>query len=154
MDALNPTVERPDTADVRDLLLRHFQLMRSQSPEESCHVMAPDALSDADALLFGLRRDGVLLGIGAITVIGTDHGELKSMHTAEEARGQGVGRRLINGLTDAAEARGIKRLSLETGTGATFAAARQLYLSEGFSICPPFGSYTADPLSVFMTKLL
>ena len=135
---------------MRALLRRHFQLMRSQSPPDSCHVMEPDA----GALLLGLRQDGVLLGLGALTVIGPDHGELKSMHTAEEARGKGIARRLIHALCAAARADGIKRLSLETGSAAAFAPARGLYLSEGFSICPPFGDYAEDPLSVFMTKLL
>nr|WP_299346363.1 molybdenum cofactor synthesis domain-containing protein [uncultured Maritalea sp.] len=48
----------------------------------------------------------------------------------------------------------MRKVSLETGSDASFLAARNLYLSEGFAVCPPFGSYTLDPLSVFMTRTL
>ena len=37
---------------------------------------------------------------------------------------------------------------------AFFEAARNLYTSFGFVPCPPFGSYKADPNSVFMTMQL
>lgn len=152
MDSLTLSAEDPSAADVRALLQRHFDLMRANSPEESCHVMAPDALSAADVTLLGARRDGVLLGVGALSDIGGNHGELKSMHTAAEARGQGVARQLLRGLVNQAINRQMTRVSLETGTAPDFAAARALYLSEGFVTCPPFGSYVNDPLSTFMTK--
>jgi len=45
----------------------------------------------------------------------------------------------------------LSRLSLETGSSAYFAPARRMYLNQGFTECPPFGGYTADPNSVFMT---
>ena len=152
MDALILTHERPETADVRALLQRHFDLMRSQSPEESCHVMAPESLGEAGATLLGIRRNGVLLGLGALARIGDTVGELKSMHTATEARGQGVARHLLRALLEHARAEGIGTVSLETGSDPDFAAARALYTSEGFAVCPPFGSYVHDPLSVFMTR--
>jgi putative acetyltransferase len=45
-------------------------------------------------------------------------------------------------------------LSLETGSAASFAAARTMYMKNGFEICGPFGDYKLDPHSVFMTKQL
>jgi putative acetyltransferase len=152
MDALTLSVEDPATPDVRALLQRHFDLMRSQSPAESCHVMAPDTLTAAGAVLLGVRRDGMLLGVGALARVGPSEGELKSMHTASEARGQGVARQLLQALILRAQDMGLTRISLETGTAAPFAAARSLYAAEGFVECPPFGSYVRDSLSVFMTK--
>lgn len=154
MDPLTLSTEDPATADVRTLLLRHFDLMRANSPEESCHVMTPDALKAADITLLGIRRDGVLLGVGALSDIGGNHGELKSMHTAAEARGQGIARQLLRALCDQAAQKQMTRVSLETGTASDFAAARALYASEGFDHCPPFGNYVVDPLSTFMTKAL
>ncbi len=35
-----------------------------------------------------------------------------------------------------------------------FAPARHLYLKFGFTPCDPFGSYRADPNSVFFTKTI
>jgi putative acetyltransferase len=42
-------------------------------------------------------------------------------------------------------------VSLETGTGAAFAAARALYAAAGFEPCAPFGSYTVNPHSACLT---
>lgn len=154
MDPLSVTFEQPNTADVRALLERHFALMRSLSPAESCHVMAPETLLDAGATLLGVREAGVLVGVGALTRIGDDAGELKSMHTAQEARGKGVARHLLQALLQEARDRGMTQISLETGSAAEFQAARSLYESEGFEECPPFGAYQLDPLSTFMTLRL
>lgn len=146
------SLETPDSADVRALLVRHFELMRSMSPAESCHVMAPDALIEANVTLLGIRREGVLLAVGALAQIGPQEGELKSMHTAAEARGQGLARHLLRALLARATAEGFSKVSLETGSADEFAPARALYDAEGFTPCAPFGSYLLDPLSVFMTR--
>ncbi|MEP3918083.1 GNAT family N-acetyltransferase [Ascidiaceihabitans sp.] len=154
MDALSITVERADTPAVAALLTRHHALMRAGSPEESCHVMDVSELVAADVTLLAARQGDQLLGVGALKVIGADHGELKSMHTAQEARGKGVARAILNVLQDKAQEQGLSRLSLETGTADMFAPARALYHAEGFQVCPAFGGYVADPLSVFMTRTL
>ncbi|WP_298969542.1 GNAT family N-acetyltransferase [uncultured Roseobacter sp.] len=139
--------------EVAELLNRHFQLMRSQSPLESCHVLPAEALTDESIRLYALREDGATLAIGAIKICGS-WGELKSMHTAEEARGRGVGRALLAALMREAQGLGLARLKLETGSGPEHAAARRLYENAGFEQCPPFGGYAKDPLSVFMSRAL
>lgn len=157
MDTLNDLTFAQDTAtteDVRALLAHHFDMMRANSPISSCHVMEPEALVDAQATLIAARQLGKLLGVGAIRQIGPQHAELKSMHTADAARGQGVGQALLEQLLDRARADGMKRVSLETGTIGLFAPARALYLRNGFAECGPFGDYVLDPLSVFMTRVL
>ena len=140
--------------DVAMLLLAHHQQMRAATQEESCHVMDPDGLIEAGARLVGLREAGSLLGIGALVRIDDGHGELKSMHTARAARGRGVARAILRHLMRTAYQSGLYRLSLETGSDRMFEPARQLYRSEGFEICAPFGGYRPDPLSVFMTRRL
>ncbi|MCL6283738.1 GNAT family N-acetyltransferase [Ruegeria sp. 2012CJ41-6] len=140
--------------DIRALLLRHFALMRDASPEESCHVMQPDALLEAGAVLISARHGDAVLGIGALTEIAPGHGELKSMHTAAEARGRGVARAILQALISEAQDRALQRVSLETGSDPLFAPARALYIAHGFNECPPFGEYREDPLSVFMTRSL
>lgn len=155
MDSLTVAFDIPTTPDVRALLERHFNLMRAGSPAESCHVMQPDALLERGAILVAAReKDGALLGIGALTRIAPNHGELKSMHTASEARGQGVGQAVLAELINTARARDMTRLSLETGSSDIFAPARALYARNGFASCGPFGDYRLDPLSVFMTRTL
>ena len=57
----------------------------------------------------------------------------------------------IGHLIDVARTLGMTRLSLETGSWIYFHPAHELYRKHGFLECPPFGEYTADPNSIFMT---
>lgn len=134
---------------VAELISAHFQLMRSQSPAESCHVLPADGLSEPDISLFAAYDGQQLLGIGALKAC-DGYQELKSMHTESRARGRGVARKLLRFLMNEARVAGATRIFLETGAQQEHAPARRLYQSAGFQICPPFGSYVEDPLSVFM----
>jgi putative acetyltransferase len=140
-----------DEPDVAALIKRHVALMRSQTPEEACHVMTSEALADKDTELLVLREAGRACAIGALRHMGT-WGELKSMHTAVEARRRGLGRAMVRALVERARDAGLTDVNLETGSGPDHMAARALYASEGFSECPPFGGYRAHPLSVFMMR--
>jgi putative acetyltransferase len=113
-----------------------------------------DELCDPAVSFFSFRRDGVLLAVGALQRLGPDHAEVKSMHTVEAARGQGIGRRMIEHLIAVAREAGYTRVSLETGSMEEFAAARALYASAGFEVCEPFASYRASPNSTYMTLRL
>ena len=148
-DVLRVAARDPDVAA---LLERHFQLMRSQSPPESCHVLPADDLADPDITLFAIREKESAVAIGALRRFGQADGELKSMHTAAEHRGRGLARHLLQGLIRHAAGEGVRSLWLETGSGPEHAAARGLYAAEGFTPCPPFGDYSEDPLSIFMTR--
>ena len=143
----------PDQPDVAELLTAHLQLMRAQTPAESCHALDPDALAGPQIALYCLRQDGRAVAVGAIQTQ-DNWGELKSMHTRHALRGRGIGRRLLIGLIEEARVRAPTGLRLETGSGSEHAAARALYASEGFTPCPPFGAYAPDPLSTFMQRAL
>jgi len=137
------------------LLAAHFDLMRAQSPAESCHVMTADELRGADARVFvGMEPEGRAVAVGALKPFGEGEAELKAMHCLQARRGQGYGRALLSHLVCVAEDAGVRTLWLETGSSAEFAAARALYASAGFEPCAPFGTYRPDPLSVFMTRSL
>ena len=139
---------------VKALIERHFKLMRETSPPESCHVMEASELTAAGATLYALSDGDEVLGIGALKPLAPEHGEIKSMHVAAEARGKGASKALLEALLREARDKGMKRVSLETGVEDAFLAARGLYERYGFETCPPFGDYVEDPLSVFMTKTL
>ncbi len=149
---MNVVETTPADPRVRDLLELHLRLMRDTSPPESCHVMDPGELSDADARLLAIFDADLALGVGAFKGISATEAELKSMHTRAEARGRGVARLILRSLMEQARGAGYRRVSLETGSQPEFQAARQLYLREGFHLCPPFADYVEDPLSVFMTR--
>jgi putative acetyltransferase len=147
-------IDDPRAPDVRQLLATHLAFAHAPTPPEDRHALDVDGLSEPAVTFFSFRRDGVLLGVGALQHLDEDHAEVKSMHTVQAARGQGVGRRMIEHLIGVARAAGYKRLSLETGSMAEFAPARALYASVGFKLCEPFGAYRASPNSTYMTLRL
>ena len=77
-----------------------------------------------------------------------------SIYVHDAARGQGVGRAVLEHILGQAVDLGYQRISLETGSQPFFEPAWQLYLRYGFADCAPFGSYRPDPHSRFMTRAL
>lgn len=147
-------VDDPRATDVRLLLERHLAFTNAHSPPEDCHALDVDGLLDPAVTFFSFRRDGVLLGVGALKELDAHHGELKSMHTAEEARRHGVGRAMVEHLVGVARGRGLRRVSLETGSMDAFAPGRSLYASAGFTPWAAFGDYSPSQNSTFMTLSL
>ena|SRR5688500_9672379 len=143
-----------DSADVQALLAFHFEQMRSTSPPEACHVLPIDGLHHRAVTFWSAREDGALLGVGALKQLASDHGEVKSMRTAPEALGRGVGRAILHHIVAEARARGYRRLSLETGSTEPFAAALRLYASEGFVPWGPFADYADTPFTRFFSREL
>lgn len=140
--------------EIADLLRAHLDQMAAHSPPESRHALDLDGLRAPDVTFWTAWRDSVLLGCGALKRLDAGHGEIKSMHTAREARGQGVAAAILQTILDEARRRSYRRLSLETGSMEAFRPAHQLYLKHGFADCPPFGGYVEDPNSLFMTLVL
>jgi putative acetyltransferase len=148
------STDDPRTHDVLDLLERHLAFANTHSPPEDVHALAVSGLVDPAVTFFSSRADGKLLGVGAIRELDSQHCELKSMHTAEQARGQGIGRAMVDYLIAVARERGFRQVSIETGTMEAFKPARTLYASSGFETCEPFGEYTNSPNSICMTLWL
>lgn len=80
------------------------------------------------------------------------HAEIKSMRTAPAYRRKGVGARILEQIIEEAKRRSYVRLSLETGSMASFSPARALFARFGFETCEPFATYQRDINSVFMTR--
>jgi putative acetyltransferase len=144
----------PRAPDVQALLERHLAFAHEHSPPADVHALDLDGLLGPDISFFSCRRDGELLGVGALKWLDPHHAELKSMHTAAGSRGQGIGQALVEHLVAVARERGVQRVSLETGTMAAFAPARSLYASLGFEACAPFAGYAPSPNSICMTLRL
>ncbi len=144
----------PRADDVRALLERHLANARATTKPEEVYALGVDALAEPSVTFFSFRGDDGLLGVAALKQLDAGHAEIKSMHTAEAARGRGIARSLVAHLLAVARERGYRRVSLETGAGPGFAAARGLYASVGFTPCEPFGDYLPSPNSVCMTLRL
>lgn len=139
--------------DIRALLQFHLDEAHKYSPAESVHALDLDALRAPDVTFWTVRGgDGGLMGCGALKTLTPTHGEIKSMRTAPEHIRKGVGAAMLQLIIDTASARGMSRLSLETGTMDSYLPARRLYERFGFVPCPPFGDYWDDPLSMCMTR--
>ena len=136
------------------LLEEHLALMVAVTPPESVHALDLAGLRAPEVTAWTAWRGAALVGCGALKELASDHGEIKSMHTAASVRGEGVGAAMLAHILGVARGRGYRRVSLETGAMAAFAPARSLYRRHGFAACPPFGDYTDDPNSVFMTRTL
>jgi putative acetyltransferase len=143
-----------DDPRVVELLQTHLTRARAETASGSAHALDLSGLRAPEMTFWSAWEGDAAVGIGALKQLSADHGELKSMHTAEAARGRGVGTAMLRQIMAAARARGMSRLSLETGSWPYFVPARQLYARHGFVECPPFGEYREDPNSVFMTLVL
>ncbi|MGP6203346.1 GNAT family N-acetyltransferase [Microbacterium sp. F2] len=138
----------------RALIAAHLSDMRSISPEKSCHALDLSGLQQPTVQVWSAWVDGELAGVGALAQLDAANGELKSMRVADSHRGEGIGRAMLEHLIGRARQLGMSALWLETGSTPEFLAAQRLYESAGFVRCEPFGSYVADPYSLFMTKKL
>lgn len=139
---------------VQALLAHHFTTARAETAPGSAHALDLSGLQAPEIRFWSAWEGEEVLGVGALKRLAADHGEIKSMHTAPTSRRQGVASALLRHIIAAAREMGLTRLSLETGSWPYFEPARELYRRHGFVDCPPFGSYAADPNSVFMTLAL
>ncbi len=150
------TLKEGDLDDDRvvALLTSHAERARLETGQGSAHALDPEAFRAADIQLWTAWSGETLLGVGAWKRLDAVHGEVKSFHTIEAARGRGVAGLLLRRIVETARAEGVRRLSLETGSWPYFAPARSFYAGHGFEICGPFGAYAEDANSVFMTREL
>lgn len=137
---------------VARLLDEHLRGMAMLSPTESIHALGHDALLQPDIGFWSVWQGDALMGCGAIKRLDDAHGEIKSMRTAAAFQRQGVAACLLQHLIDEAARRGMRRLSLETGSMAGFAPAHCLYERFGFTRCAPFSDYREDPNSLFFSR--
>lgn len=149
-----------DDPRVIALLRTHLLRARAETAPGSSHALDLSGLRAPEVTFWSVwsgneeSGDRAVVGVGALKRLSDTHGEVKSMHTAEAARGRGVGTALLRHIIAQAASRGMTRLSLETGSWPYFAPARALYARHGFIECSPFGEYGQDPNSVFMTRTL
>jgi putative acetyltransferase len=141
-----------DVSGLAAFLQAHLDELAPTAPEDSRHALNLTELQSPHVRLW-VAYDATRIAVtGALASLDDGHEELKAMRTDPELRGRGAGRRMLTHLVDDARRRGVRRISLETGSMAFFAPARALYESAGFIHCPPFGSYVEDANSVFMTR--
>jgi putative acetyltransferase len=143
-----------DHPEVLALLDTHVTRARAETGRGSAHALDLSGLKTPDIRFWSLWDGDRLIGLGALKTLSSDHGEVKSMHTAEQARQKGAGSAMLDHILGQAREMGLSRVSLETGSWDYFVPARAFYRRHGFVECGPFADYKPDPNSVFMTRML
>lgn len=145
-------IEDPATGpEIAALIGYHLAQMHGHSPPDAVHALGLAALRARDVTLWTLWEGDALLGCGALRELGGRAGEIKSMRTDPAHLRRGVAAALLTHIIREAQARGLARLNLETGSGAAFEPAIALYRRFGFVPCGAFGDYRENPFSRFMT---
>lgn len=144
--------ERPDTPDASSLIEELEAHLASFYAIESRHGLSVARLLSQQVAFFVTRHDGVAAGCGGVKVVGREYAEIKRMWVRPQFRGLGLGRRMLEHLTEYARRHDLPVLRLETGIHQHEAIA--LYERSGFRRIPPFGPYREDPVSLCYEKAL
>lgn len=95
-----------------------------------------DAFAPPRGTFLLMRLGGAPVGCGGFKRDTPDTAYLRRMWVAPEARGIGLGKRLLAALEDKARGLGYSRVRLETERSLT--EAQQLYRASGYAEVPPF----------------
>ncbi len=136
---------------VRELLELHLERMHEHSPPGSVFALDLDALRHPAVTFWTAREGDDLMGCGALKELDPEHGEVKSMRTADDHVRRGVASGILDVIIGTARARGYRHLSLETGSGRAFEPSHALYRRTGFVERGPFGTYTDVEFSRYFT---
>lgn len=135
---------------VRGLLALHLAGMTANSPPKNSFALDLSGLQAPEVTVWSVWDGDALAGIGALKALGEGAGELKSMRTDPAHLRKGVGRALLEHIIGVARGRGMRRLSLETGSGVAFEPALALYRQRGFVNGAPFADYHASEFNQFL----
>jgi putative acetyltransferase len=137
-----------------DLLRLHLGDMHRNSPAGSVFALDVSGLEAPDINVWTAWLEESVAGIGALKDPGDGTGEVKSMRTHPSFLRRGVAAALLEHIIAVAVSRGMKRLSLETGSGAAFEPALTLYRRRGFVDGEAFAQYTRSDFNQFLHLLL
>jgi putative acetyltransferase len=135
---------------VQALLRLHLAGMHASSPPGTSFALDDSGLRQASITVWTAWAGDAIAGMGALKALAPDWGELKSMRTHPDFLRQGVGAVLLEHIIAVARARGMRRLSLETGTGPAFEPALGLYRRRGFVDGEAFAGYPPSAFNRFM----
>ncbi|MBV9446939.1 MAG: GNAT family N-acetyltransferase [Streptosporangiaceae bacterium] len=136
----------PDSPDARRVLKEYFTEVMSRGygrPVTEAEVDAwmhdeepSDSLVPPTGLLLVARDGDTVLGCVALRLLGDGIGEIARVFVVPQARGRGLGRRLLDAVEDAARGQRLSTLRLDTGSH--LVEANRLYASAGYRQVPAF----------------
>lgn len=134
----------------RVLLALHLAGMHASSPPGSVFALDLSGLQAPEVTVWTVWAGGDIAGVAALKELGERRGELKSMRTHPDWLRKGVAAFLLDHMIAEAKARGLIRLSLETGSGPAFDPALSLYRKRGFLNGEAFSNYEQSPFNQFL----
>jgi putative acetyltransferase len=134
----------------RQLLRLHLAGMHASSPPGSVFALDLSGLKSPDVTVWTAWFGDSIAGIGALKQLSRSQGEVKSMRTHPDFVRRGVGAALLEHIIATARARGMTRLSLETGSGPVFEPALALYRRRGFVDGEAFADYVRSEFNQFL----
>lgn len=135
---------------IRGLLRLHLAGMHASSPPGTVFALDLSGLQVPEVTVWSAWFGDAIAGMGALKTLDAMHGEVKSMRTHPEFLRRGVGAAVLEHIIGTASARGMTRLSLETGSGPPFEAALTLYRRRGFVAGDPFADYARSEFNQFL----
>jgi putative acetyltransferase len=146
---LNICVDDLTGEPIRALLALHLRGMHANSPPGHVFALDLSGLQAPNVTVWSAWDGPELAGIAALKELGDGTGELKSMRTDPKHLRKGVAAALLKHIIGAAQLRGLRRLSLETGTGPAFEPALALYRKFGFMEGEAFADYRSSDFSQY-----
>jgi putative acetyltransferase len=134
----------------RNLLAIHLAGMHANSPPGSVFALDLSGLQVPEVTVWTVWQGKEIVGVGALKELNDSTGELKSMRTHPDHLRKGVAAVLLEHVVNEAKARGLRRLSLETGSGPAFDPALALYRKRGFVDGEAFSNYKRSAFNQFL----
>ncbi|GLQ98227.1 GNAT family N-acetyltransferase [Dyella mobilis] len=134
----------------QDLLTFHLREMHASSPAGSVFALDLSGLKEPNVTVWSAWLDDRIVSVGALRDLGDATGELKSMRTHPDRVRLGGAAAILEHIIGVGRERGMKRLSLETGSGAPFEPALTLYRKRGFKQGEAFADYTPSAFNQFL----
>lgn len=138
----------------RSLLAFHVRQMHTNSPAGSVFALDLSGLQAPEVTVWTAWRGSQIVAVGAVKELGDETGELKSMRTHPDHTRQGAAAAMLDHIIAVAKGRGLKRLSLETGSGPVFEPALALYRKRGFTAGEAFADYERSHFNQFFHLVL
>jgi putative acetyltransferase len=136
--------------ETRALIAYHRADMRDNSPPSHSFALDLTGLQTPDVTVWTAWDGEEVAGMCALKQHDAVRGELKSMRTHPGHLRKGVAAALLEHVIAQARARGLRLLSLETGSGPAFDPALRLYRRRGFKDGEAFGDYQASDFNQFL----
>lgn len=133
------------TAYFRDIVSRHHRRAATDAEVAAAMRAEPsDDLCPPGGLLLLAWRGGTVLGCAGLRLLPGGLGEVVRVFVLPQARGRGLGQRLLTEVEDAARGYQLTRLRLDTSDYLTEAC--RLYARNGYQEVPPFNDGAAANL--------